>query len=158
MNLKRYLIAVLLLCSISMVANAQIDTIRLKDKRLNTSYLKPESRQFLVYFQFPNSPKTLRFWYWLRDIKKETRNGESVFTITQHWYGSDTAMYRYCYSINRAADFAPLFHEETVRGINKAYNWGTDKITGADTVKQSAAKNFSLNFDSPNFNWNLDEE
>jgi len=158
MKPKKHLIALLSFCLISLAVSAQVDTIRLKDKRLNTAYLKPELRQFLVYFQFPNSPKTLRFWYWLRDIKKETRNGESVFTITQHWYGSDTAAYRYCYSVNRASDFAPLFHEETVRGINKAYNWAPDKITGADTVKQNANKNFSLNFASPNFNWNLDEE
>jgi hypothetical protein len=138
--------------------HAQNDTIRLQDKRLNTSALKPGLNQYLVYFQDPKSPKNLRFWFWLRNIQLETRNGEKVFTITQHWYTSDTATYRSIYSINKASDFAPVYHSETRGGKTKGYNWGTGKITGADSVAQNQAKGFLLDFKLPNFNWNLDIE
>ncbi|ASU36597.1 hypothetical protein MuYL_4714 [Mucilaginibacter xinganensis] len=146
------------MCFAVNLAFAQTDTIRLKDKRLLTSVLKPGLKQYLVYFQTPASPKTLRFWFWLRDIKTESRGGEKVFTITQHWYGNDTTSYREVYSVNKAADFAPVYHSETVKNIKSAYNWHSDKITGADTVKGNAKKDFSLAFNTPNFNWNLDIE
>jgi hypothetical protein len=79
-----YIIIILIYCSVS-IAYGQTDTIRLKDKRLLTSVLKPGLNQYLVYFQTVKAPKTLRFWFWLRDIKTENRNGEKVFTITQHF-------------------------------------------------------------------------
>ena len=143
---------------ISTSANAQTDTIRLKDKRLITSALKPGIKQYLVYFQDPKKQKTLRFWFWLRNIQIENRNGVKVFTITQHWYGNDTSGYRSVYSINNVSDFSPVYHAESVRNKLSAYNWNSDKITGADTVVENAQKNFSLDFTSPNFNWNLDIE
>jgi len=143
---------------ISIKTEAQIDTIRLTDKRLNTGYLKPGLNQYLVYFQTTAKKKSLGFWFWLRDIKTETRNGEKVFTINQHWFGNDTLSYRAVYSINRQTDFAPIYHAETAHGKFSAYNWSNDKITGADTVAGNAQKNFSLGFSLPNFNWNLDIE
>lgn len=152
------LIILMILGGISISANAQTDTIRLKDKRLITSALKPGLRQYLVYYQTPEKKKTLTFWFWLRDIKIETRNGEKVFGITQHWYGSDTANYRAVYPINKFADFAPVYHAETKRSKLEAYNWYSNKITGADTVAQNTKANFSLSFKEPNFNWNLDIE
>jgi hypothetical protein len=156
---KKHIIVILLSCfAISITANAQTDTIRLKDKRLITSALKPGLKQYLVYFQTSAKHKSLGFWFWLRDIKIENRNGEKVFAITQHWYSNDTNSYRSVYSINRAADFAPIYHAETIKNITKAYNWGGDKITGADTVAQNAQKGFTLDFNLPNFNWNLDIE
>jgi hypothetical protein len=139
-------------------ASAQVDTIRLKDHRLNTATLKPGLRQYLVYFQMPKSPKTLRFWFWLRNTKIETRNGERVFATTQHWYGSDTMSYRTGYSVNRVKDFSPVYHTETIAGKVGAYNWDSDKIKGADTVAQNTKKDFSLNFTEPCFNWNQDIE
>ena len=145
-------------CLVSLSVFAQTDTIRLQDKRLNTSALKPGLNQYLVYFQNPKTPKSLRFWFWLRDIKLEQRKGEKVFTVTQHWYSTDSATYRSIYSVNRASDFAPVYHAETIGTKTKAYNWGPDKITGADTVAQNLQKAFSLDFKLPNFNWNLDIE
>jgi hypothetical protein len=139
-------------------ASAQVDTIRLKDHRLNTATLKPGMRQYLVYFQMPKSAKTLRFWFWLRDTKIEARNGEKVFATTQHWYGGDTMSYRTGYSVNRVKDFSPVYHTETIGGKVGAYNWDSDKIKGADTVAQNAKKDFVLNFTEPNFNWNQDIE
>jgi len=148
----------LMYCSVSLTAFGQTDTIRLKDKRLLTSVLKPGLNQYLVYFQTTNTKKKLVFWYWLRDIKTETRNGEKVFTIAQNWFGSDTNMYRKVYSINKMADFAPVYHSETVMNKTNAYNWNDDKITGADSIADNSKKGFSLDFKEPNLNWNLDIE
>jgi hypothetical protein len=154
------ILALLIFTAINLSANAQTDTIRLKDKRLLTSALKPGLKQYLVYFHDPKKDKTLKFSLWLRDIRLQERNGEKVFTITQHWYPGDTAGYGYrsIYSINRATDFAPIYHSESINNKTKAYNWGPDKITGADTVAQNSQKGFSLDFKVPNFNWNLDIE
>ena len=160
MKLYNYTILMLIGCAISLSTYAQTDTIRLKDKRLNTSVLKPALNQYLVYFQDPEKKTSLRFSLWLRDIRLQERNGEKVFIITQHWYGSDTAGrgYRSIYSINKAADFAPIYHAEAINNNTKAYNWGPDKITGADSVAQNQQRGFSLDFKLPNFNWNLDIE
>ncbi|MGZ3821311.1 MAG: DUF3108 domain-containing protein [Mucilaginibacter sp.] len=159
-RLNSYTILSVFCCIISLSAFAQTDTIRLNDRRLNTSALKPGLNQYLVYFQNPKKTKSLNFWFWMRDIKLQDRNGEKVFTITQHWYGSDTSgsTYRSIYSINKAADFAPLYHAETANGKTAAYNWGPDKITGADSVAQNLRKGFALDFQMPNFNWNQDIE
>lgn len=140
-------------------STAQIDTIRLKDKRLNTANLKPGMRQYLVYFQQPASPKQLRFWLWLRDTQIEHRKGENVFVTQQNWYGSDTTNYRSVYSVNRMSDFLPIYHSETIAGKNRSYNWYADHIVGSDTVKtNNTQKDFLLNFGTPNLNWNLDIE
>ncbi len=152
------LLTIVIGCLIGLSVFAQTDTIRLQDKRLNTSYLKPALNQYLVYFQNPKHKQNLRFWFWLRDVAVENRDGKKVFAITQHWYGSDSTTYRYIYSLNKAADFAPIYHLETINNKTKAYNWTADKITGADSVAQNLQKGFSLDFKLPNFNWNLDIE
>lgn len=152
------LAAILLFSAKPQIAHAQVDTIRVNDHRLNTAALKPGLRQYLVYFQNTKSPKMLRFWFWLRDTKIGQRNGEKVFATTQHWYGSDTISYRSGYSINRASDFAPVYHSEVINGKMGAYNWFADKVTGADSVATNTKKDFKLEFDKPCFNWNLDIE
>src|ERR1700761_724911 len=152
-----YILIASAILSVNM-AYSQIDTTRLKDKRLNSTVLKSQLNQYLVYFQYPKSPKTLRFWYWLRDVKTTNRNGEKVFIINQRWYGSDSSSYRKVYSINRASDFSPIYFSETVKGENMAYNWNNNKIAGADTVADNLQKSFALDFSEPNFNWNLDIE
>jgi len=152
-----YIIAFIAYCLLSL-AYAQVDTIRLKDKRLLTSFLKPALNQYLVYFQAPKDKKKLGLSFWLRNIQTGTKNGEKVFTITQNWYGSDTASYRAVHSINKIVDFAPVYHSETLQNKIHAYNWGEDKITGADTVAGNTKKDFALDFKLPNFNWNLDIE
>jgi len=161
MKKRKYLITIItgMIClTTAIAAHAQVDTIRLNDKRLLTSALKTGLKQYLVYFQTVKDQRKLGFWFWLRDIEIENRHGERVFTITQHWYGNDTNSYRKVYSINKISDFAPVYHSETVKGITKAYNWSGEKITGADSVAQNTQKAFLLNFKVPNFNWNLDIE
>jgi len=159
-NMLKNTFKVLMSCLIltTGTVKAQIDTIRVKDKRLMTSVLKPGLKQYLVYYQSPKNTKNLRFWFWTRNIQKQTRNGAPVFTISQQWFGNDTTSYRAIYSVNRATDFAPVYHMEATIGKKRAYNWSDSKITGADTVNNNIHKTFSLDFSSPNFNWNLDIE
>jgi hypothetical protein len=152
------IIGVILILSYSEIVSAQTDTIRLQDKRLNTSVLKPGLNQYLVYFQNPKKSKNLGFSFWLRNVQMETRNGQKVFHITQRWYGSDSAYYATFSSLNNAADFAPIYHSETANNKTNAYNWNAKQITGADSVSQNGKKGFLLDFKTPNFNWNLDIE
>ena len=139
-------------------ASAQVDTIRLKDKRLNTATLKSGMRQYLVYFQSPKAKKRLMYSLWLRNTQVENRGGEKVFVTNQHWFGADTTSYRTVYSVNRLSDFSPIYHSETINGKNKAFNWGPNKIKGADTVAMNTQKDFALDFTAPCYNWNLDIE
>ena len=125
---------------------------------LQTRVLKPGLRQYLVYFQYPQRNKGLVFWYWMRDITIETHQGVKTFAITQHWYGSDSSSYRKVYSLNSMDDFAPIYHRETVGAKTSAYHWYGDIITGDDSVQENSKKGFSLKFDQPNLNWNLDIE
>jgi len=136
----------------------QIDTIRLKDKRLNTATLKPGVRQYLVTMQSQSKPKSLYNWFWVRDTRTEQRNGEKVFVTTQHWYGSDTTAYRAVYSVNRASDFAPIYHRELAGGKTVASNWTPTRITAADSVAANVKKDMSIALTEPAFNWNLDIE
>jgi len=126
------------------------DTIRPGKGHLLTETLKPGLRQYLVYFQNPQRNDRLGFWFWLRDIAIETKGGVKYFSITQHWYGGDSTSYRKVHSLNRVADFAPVYHSETARGRTRSYNWTEKDIKSADT--------FYLSFNEPNLNWNLDIE
>lgn len=134
------------------------DTIRPGKKGLLTSVLKPGLRQYLLIYQNTKSQRTLAFWYWLREIRKETRQGKDVFVITQNWYGSDSSSYRTVYSINSAADFIPQYYKELTRGKLSAFDWKPDGIKSSDSVEGIANKDFALALTEPTYNWNLDIE
>jgi hypothetical protein len=151
-------LTILFLSAQPRVASAQVDTIRLKDKRLNTTALKPGMRQYMVYFQSPKAKKVLWQSLWLRNTQIMDRDGEKVFVTTQHWFGNDSSSYRTVYSVNRVSDFLPIYHSETVAGKNKSFNWSESAIQGADSVTVNTQKSFLLNFTAPCYNWNLDIE
>ena len=151
-----FLTAILLLLTSGI--RAQGDTVRPGKGGLITRNLKPGVRQYLVTYQDPAHDRQLRFWYWVREISYRVRDGQPVFEIHQRWYGSDTPAYRAVYSINEAGSFAPVYHQEWVRGTLSAYNWKGEGISGADSVTDNVRKGFSLAFAEPNLNWNLDIE
>lgn len=134
------------------------DTIRIPESHLITSQLKPGLRQYLVYTQDRDDKVELDISLWLRDIQTGQRNGQPVITIAQHWYGTDTSSYRVCYSVNRASDFSPIYHTETVKGKKRAFDWSANHVAGSDTVKDNVKRGFDLKLQEPNFNWNLDIE
>jgi hypothetical protein len=146
----------LFLCPVHTMA--QTDTINFSNNKLKTKQLKPGLKQYLVYLQQPGQKKKLNLSIWTREVKFTTNNNEKQFTITQKWYTTDTAGYRSIYSINRAKDFAPVYHSEMIGNQLKAFNWYPDHIKGADTVSGNNQKSFSLQLAQPTFNWNLDIE
>src|ERR1700744_4570516 len=148
----------IILFGLGQLCFAQTDTIRLPGKALNTAWLKPGMRQYLIVTKNEKTPKSQFFWYWRRNIRQEKRNGVPVFTVTQRWYATDTNAYRQAYAINRQSDFSPIYHSEMVRGKTGAYNWTDHDITGADSVANNSKKDFKLDFHEPNYNWNLDIE
>lgn len=156
-KVRSYLAALLILAVASASAQS-VDTIGAGHTALSTGNLRLGLHQYFIYMGDTAQKETLVFWYWLRNIGRETVNGEPAFRITQHWLGQDTAMYREVYSLNKVSDFSPVYHEEIKRGKIFAYNWGATKITGADSVWGNTAKDFSLAFSAPNLNWNLDVE
>lgn len=152
-----FLPAVIVCLLITSSVTAQTDTIDQQHHRLNTSFLKPGVKQYLVYFQSPAHANKLNVSLWVREIEKTSRNNEPVFRITQHWYGEDTARYAVFSSLNTVADFSPLYHAETRGTMQKAYNWSQTGITGDNTPDNKAA-DFKLSFERPNYNWHLDIE
>ena len=142
----------------SALAQSKADTITPANGKLLPAALKPGLKQYLVYGQQPAKSKVLGLSYWVRDVKVRQRNGEKVIITTQHWYSADTLGYRTVYSVNRAVNFAPLYHTETIRSHTKAFNWGPTQINGADTVAANESKAFKLDLKTPCFNWNLDIE
>ena len=138
--------------------SAQADTIRPSDRRLITSQLKPGIRQYLVYSQYSLKNKNMFCWFWVRDVRITEWHNQPAYTINQHWFGTDTNVYRRIFSVNRKADFQPLYHAEAMVSKISVYNWTENAITGDSSVKNNTKAGFSLLFQDPNFNWNLDME
>ncbi|HEY0272463.1 MAG TPA: hypothetical protein VGC22_04710 [Chitinophaga sp.] len=134
-------------------ASAQTDTVSPRHTHLQTNWLRPGARQYLVYFQRPGSPHALYMSLWLRTVQKDG----PVFRIRQHWYSGDSARYVESASVNNAADFSPVYHSETTSEGRKGYNWSPQRISG-DTAMDNKAAGFTLAFRFPSYNWNLDIE
>ena len=137
---------------------AQADTVYPGSRHLNTGFLKPGLKQYLVYHQWPQYNKMLQFQYWVRDISIEKKDGVEVFAIRENWYTADSNEYRSFLSLGSVKDFTPLYHAASSKGKIAAYNWSTTNINGSDTVNGNTTKDFHLAFDRPNFNWHLDIE
>lgn len=150
------LVVLLMLCSLNSIG--QTDTINFSNNKLRTKNLKTGLKQYLVYFQNTTQRKKIFLSLWTRAVQVINRNGEKQFTVSQKWYSADTAGYRSIYSINRASDFAPVYHAEQIGDQLKAFNWYPDLVSGADTVVNNKQKEFALKLDQPCFNWNLDIE
>ncbi len=86
-------------------------------------------------------------------ISRKTISGFKSFICS-----SPFVVYRLYTLSTEQPTFLPIYHSETINNKTKAYNWGPDKITGADSVAQNQQKAFALDFKIPNFNWNLDIE
>jgi len=137
---------------------AQTDTVYPGSRHLNTGFLKPGLKQYLVFHQYPQHNKMLLFQYWVRDISIEKKNEVEVFAIREQWYTVDSNQYRTFLSLGSMKDFTPLYHSATGNGKTAAYNWSNKSIEGADTVMGNTRKDFHLAFDRPNYNWHLDIE
>jgi len=137
---------------------AQADTVYPGSRHLNTRFLKPGLKQYLVFHQRPPHSKMLLFQYWVRDISIEKKEGVEVFAIREQWYTTDSNGFRSFLSLGSTKDFSPLYHSAVGNSKMAVYNWSNTGIQGADTVNGNTRKDFHLAFDRPNFNWHLDIE
>ncbi len=139
-------------------SSALIDTITIDNHHLNTTFLTPGLKQYTVYTYNSKSPKAVRPAIWTREVAKTTLTNEPVFTVSQQWFFSDTNYYRNIYSVNRATDFAPIYHRETIGSVTKAYEWSGNSVTASAKDTGNAAKDFKKDLATKAFNWNLDIE
>ncbi|MFD2247077.1 hypothetical protein [Pontibacter ruber] len=138
-------------------AYAQVDTVRITAKDLKVKQLRPGTRQYLVTVQTPANPKVLRQSLWNRNVSFENFQGKERLVIRQNWIGADTLSNRTIFSVCEK-DFTPIYQTSTsARGV-AAFNFYTDKITGSDTTKANAFKNFIMASPAPAFDWELDME
>lgn len=139
---------------------AQIDTIRIQDKKLVISQLTPTKRQYLVYLKFPKKDNLItNLSLWTREVSFEKVNKKEVIVIRQQWSGQDTLTNRKLWSICTKEDFKPLYHYSYVPKIGiEAFNFDDKKITGADSIALNGKKDFQIALTTPTFNWELDME
>ncbi|UAY56583.1 DUF3108 domain-containing protein [Arachidicoccus terrestris] len=139
--------------------NKGLDTVYLPDNSvLNTQYLKPGLRQYLVYTTIPGVKRQHNMRLWQRRVSVAKRDNHKVFVTKQNWLSSDSARFEHFISVNNYTDFLPLYHsQQSHRGV-VAYNWYSDHIQAADSVTGNQKKGLILAFDQPNLNWNLDLE
>lgn len=133
---------------------AQPDTIRVSQHQLQTQYLKPVSRQYLVYRERTPGSARKQLSVWERNV--EVKNGQ-VF-ISQKWFGADTIT-RALYSICDLKSMRPVYHAaRNFRNEVEAYTFNGNQTIGADTVAQNLKKDFKNEWNEPVFNWELDME
>lgn len=136
-----------------------LDTLYLPGKAiLNTQYLKPGLRQYLVYTTTPGVRKRQNMRLWQRRVSVEKRDNRKVLITEQNWLSADSAHFEHFISVNNYTDFLPLYHFQQNHQAVVAYNWYSDHIQAADSVNGNQKKGFRLTFDGPNLNWNLDLE
>ncbi|NIG56664.1 DUF3108 domain-containing protein [Chitinophaga sp. Cy-1792] len=133
------------------------DTISPAHRPLTTGNLKPGLRQYLVYYEVDGMNKQLWMSIWNREISKTVVNNTPVISTKQQWYNEDSTKFHESLSINNATDFSPVYHQQRSGDNVSAYQWSATGIRG-DTTDGNKAKDFTLAFDGPNYNWNLDLE
>ncbi len=147
----------MLCCIMFTTAMAQPDTVRVTSKHINTKYLKPGTRQYLVTISNPKNPKVLTQNLWNRNISFEQVQGKERMVIRQNWIGTDTLSNRTLYSVMEK-DFTPVYHTSASARGKGAFNFYPDKIVAADTVQKNAWKGFVMPTTNQTYNWELDME
>lgn len=151
-NLTRLALIVCLIFSAR--ANAQVDTLRAIPEKWITQSLRPETAQYLVFFQNKKKPKQAGAFIWSRQLRVKNNTIE----VEQKWYSSDSTDYRYVYSTVDRKTFLPIYHKTIMQrtGI-EAFDFTEQKIKGSDSVAKNSKATFELATAKP-LNWELDLE
>ncbi len=151
-NLSRISLIVCLI--VSMQGQAQVDTLRAIPEKWITQSLRPETAQYLVFFQNKKKPKQAGAFIWSRQLRVKNNTIE----VEQKWYSSDSTGYRYVYSLVDRKTFLPIYHKVIMqRSGTEAFDFSDQKIKGSDSVPNNAKATFELV--APNaLNWELDLE
>ncbi len=144
----------ILLLIVSVEAQSQVDTLRAIPEKWITQSLRQETAQYLVFFQNKKKPKQAGAYIWSRQLRVKN----STIEVEQKWYSSDTAGYRYVYSLVDRKTFLPIYHKTIMqRSGTEAFDFGDKKIKGSDSVGNNAKASFELATTKP-LNWELDME
>lgn len=144
----------LLLLWLASATQAQVDTIRAIPEKWIQQSLRQETSQYLVFFQNKKKPKQAGAYIWSRQLR--AKNGK--IEVEQKWYSSDSAGYRYVYSLVDQKTFLPIYHKTVMqRSGTEAFDFGDKKIKGSDSVANNAKASFELATSKP-LNWELDME
>jgi hypothetical protein len=139
---------------ISMQAQAQVDTLRSIPEKWIAQSLRPETAQYLVFFQNKKKPKQAGVYIWSRQLRFK----KNAIEVEQKWYSSDSTGYRYVYSLVDRKTFLPIYHKTIMqRSGTEAFDFGDLKIEGSDSVANNTKSTFELATTKP-LNWELDME
>jgi hypothetical protein len=135
-------------------AIAQVDTLRAIPEKWIVQSLRPETAQYLVFFQNKKKPKQAGTYIWSRQIRLKNNTIE----VEQKWYSSDSTSYRYVYSVVDRKTFLPIYHKTIMQrsGI-EAFDFSDAKIKGSDSIANNSKATFELATAKP-LNWELDLE
>ena len=137
----------------------KLDTVKLPEQAiLNTGYLKPGIRQYIVFTTDTGVQKRLDIRIWQRDISIEKSAEGDVFVTRQTWLSYDSSKFTQFLSVNNLNDFKPRFHSQESHGHLFAYNWYSDSVVGADSVLNNLKAGFKIKLNWTALNWNLDLE
>ncbi|MFC5269858.1 hypothetical protein [Adhaeribacter terreus] len=135
-------------------ALAETDTIRVANQQLQTRYLKPVSRQYLVYRQRTPGSSKKQLSVWERNV--DVKNNQ--VQISQKWFGADTIT-RQLFSVCDSKDLRPVYHYvKNFRNEVEAYTFNGRQTIGTDSVSKNLKKDFRNEWKEPAFNWELDME
>ena len=114
--------------------------------------------KYLVYMQ-DDTTGDIRFSsIWQRTTTIAKKDNETVIEITQKWSSAEKKLNREIKSINRVADFAPIYHwSKNSKGV-EAYQYNENSILGDKALDSNLKKDFSLATDETPLNWELDIE
>lgn len=153
-------ITLILLSVFALNAHAQTDTLYSMDAARIRNYLPEGTYQYLVFYQNNKKPKMAGAYLWSRAVKFKKLNNREVIEIEQKWYSTDSANYRYVYSLVDRQTFLPIHHRTWMQRMGtEAYDFYADKIVGSDTVKNNSKAGFVVaNLPHTTLNWELDLE
>ena len=132
--------------------------VEISGDNLMMDYLKEGKNKYLVYVENANNA-VINMSIWEREISFSEKNNEETIVIKQHWKNQDHTKTKKIYSINKRADFYPIFHlVEKGTGIKDAFDFKENLIKGTDSIDLNSKKDFSLKLEVPTFNFELDME
>jgi len=148
-----------LLILVSFFSKGQSDTVySINNKQIKES-LREGTNQYLVFIQNKKKVKQTGAYIWSRTIKFKKFNSKDVIEISQKWYSSDSARYRYVYSLVERNTLLPIYHRTWTKQLGiEAYDFYPDKIVGSDSVSENSKKGFSITLSHPSLNWEIDLE
>ncbi len=156
--MKRFLITIVVLLSLQLNSNAQIDTINAKNNKLLLQNLKEGTSNYLVYFADSLGNRTIGD-LWKRTTTFKTFKNQPAVEFKWRWVHSDT-LYAGITNICDRKTLAPIYRYGNYKGKGiLAYDFHDDFMAPSDTVQNNLAlKRPKVAMTIPIISWELDLE